>query len=119
MQPAALTAVLGLLLAGTAPLGSYAVLLPLVVLQAVTAAGWFRLNGMWPTRQGIALAFLHALVADVALLTAGREHAPAAILGTPGVWVLLCLVLCGTGTAVGVRAGGSVGARLREAVVQP
>ena len=23
-------------------------------LQAVTAAGWFRLNGMWPARQGIA-----------------------------------------------------------------
>ncbi|MCX4763145.1 hypothetical protein OG562_19595 [Streptomyces sp. NBC_01275] len=93
MQPAALTALLGLLLSGTAAIGSYALLVPLVALQAVTAAGWFRLNGMWPARQGIALAFLGALVSDVVLLAAGREHAPAAILGTLGVWVLLCLVL--------------------------
>ncbi|MEU7061096.1 hypothetical protein [Streptomyces sp. NPDC046197] len=93
MQPAALTALLGLLLAGAAELGTYALLLPLVVLQGVTAAGWFRLNGMWPARQGIALAFAGALVADVAVLGAGREHAPAAILGTLGVWVLLALVL--------------------------
>ncbi|WP_405735053.1 hypothetical protein OG885_24595 [Streptomyces sp. NBC_00028] len=91
MQPAALTAVLGLLLAGAAAVGSYALLVPLVLLQAVTAAGWFRLNGMWPARQGIALAFLGAVVADVALLAADRS--PAAILGTLGVWVLLCLVL--------------------------
>jgi hypothetical protein len=93
IQPAALTALLGLLLSGTAVIGSYALLVPLVVLQAVTAAGWFRLNGMWPARQGIALAFLGALVADAALLAAGRENGPAAILGTLGVWVLLSLVL--------------------------
>ncbi|MGW2821565.1 hypothetical protein ACWC24_11240 [Streptomyces sp. NPDC001443] len=93
MQPAALTALLGLLLAGTAAVGSYALLVPLVALQAVTAAGWFRLNGMWPARQGIALAFLGALVSDAAVVAAGREHGPAAILGTLGVWVLLCLVL--------------------------
>ncbi|WP_329339448.1 hypothetical protein OG252_27595 [Streptomyces sp. NBC_01352] len=93
MQPAALTALLGLLLSGTAAIGSYALLVPLVVLQAVTAAGWFRLNGMWPARQGIALAFLGALAADAVLLAAGREHGPAAILGTLGVWVLLSLVL--------------------------
>ncbi|MFG3193965.1 hypothetical protein [Streptomyces omiyaensis] len=93
MRPAALTAVLGLLLAGGAALGPYGLLLPLVALQALTAAGWFRLNGMWPARQGIALAFLGGLVADGALLATGREHAAAAILGTLGVWVLLCLVL--------------------------
>ncbi|MGX1548481.1 hypothetical protein [Streptomyces adustus] len=93
MQPAALTALLGLLLAGAAAVGSYALLVPLVALQAVTAAGWFRLNGMWPARQGIALAFLGALVSDAAVFAAGREHGPAAILGTLGVWVLLCLVL--------------------------
>ncbi|MEU0677305.1 hypothetical protein ABZ330_31300 [Streptomyces sp. NPDC006172] len=93
MQPAALTALLGLLLSTTAAVGTYALLVPVVVLQAVTAAGWFRLNGMWPARQGIALAFLGALAADGALLVAGRENAPAAILGTLGVWVLLCLVL--------------------------
>ncbi|MFC8736206.1 MULTISPECIES: hypothetical protein [Streptomyces] len=91
MQPAGLTALLGLLLSGAAALGTYAVLVPLVVLQAVTAAGWFRLNGMWPARQGIALGFLGALAADAALLVSDRS--PAAILGTLGVWVLLSLVL--------------------------
>ncbi|MFE9686408.1 hypothetical protein [Streptomyces sp. NPDC006285] len=92
-QPAVLTAVLALLLAGGAAVGQYALVVPLVILQAVTAAGWFRLNGMWPARQGIALAFAGALTADAALLAAGRENAPAAILGTLGVWVLLTLVL--------------------------
>lgn len=93
IQPAALTAVLGLLLAGSAAVGQYALLVPLILLQAVTAAGWFRLNGMWPARQGIALAFMGGLVADIALLVTGKENAPAAILGTLGVWVLLVLVL--------------------------
>ncbi|NED90783.1 hypothetical protein G3I76_63220 [Streptomyces sp. SID11233] len=93
MQPAAITAGLGLLLALGAAIGSYALVVPLVLLQAVTAAGWFRLNGMWPARQGIALAFAGGLVADVALLAAGRENGPAAILGTLGVWVLLTVVL--------------------------
>ncbi|MFD7429583.1 hypothetical protein ACFV6Z_21465 [Streptomyces sp. NPDC059818] len=93
MQPAAITAGLGLLLALGAAVGSYALLVPLVLLQAVTAAGWFRLNGMWPARQGIALAFAGGLVADVVLLAAGRENGPAAILGTLGVWVLLTVVL--------------------------
>ncbi|MFY4719312.1 hypothetical protein [Streptomyces sp. LaBMicrA B280] len=93
MQPALLTALLGLLLAAAAGLGSYALAVPLVLLQAVTAAGWFRLNGMWPARQGIALAFLGGLAADAAVLAAGRDNAPAAILGTLGVWVLLSLVL--------------------------
>lgn len=32
-------------------------------------------------------------MSDAALLAAGRENAPAAIFGTLGVWVLLCLVL--------------------------
>ncbi|MFF8096125.1 hypothetical protein [Streptomyces sp. NPDC016675] len=91
MQPAGLTALLGLLLAGAAALGTYALLVPLVALQAVTAAGWFRLNGMWPARQGIALGFAGALAADAALLVSDRS--PAAILGTLGVWVLLSLVL--------------------------
>ncbi|MFD9119896.1 hypothetical protein [Streptomyces bottropensis] len=93
MQPALITAVLGLLLAGAAAIGEYALAVPLVILQAVTAAGWFRLNGMWPARQGIVLAFAGALAADAALFVAGREHAPAAILGTLGVWVLLSIVL--------------------------
>ncbi|MFI2425035.1 hypothetical protein ACH5A7_13180 [Streptomyces sp. NPDC018955] len=91
IQPAVLTALLGLLLAGGAALGTYALLVPLVLLQGLTAAGWFRLNGMWPARQGIALGFLGALAADAALLVSDRS--PAAILGTLGVWVLLSLVL--------------------------
>nr|WP_251021622.1 hypothetical protein [Streptomyces sp. ISL-98] len=93
MQPAALTAALALLMAVAAAVGQYALVVPLVLLQAVTAAGWFRLNGMWPARQGIALAFLGGVTADIALLAVGAEHAPAAILGTLGVWVLLALVL--------------------------
>lgn len=93
IQPAGLTAVLGLLLAGGAALGPYALVVPLVILQAVTAAGWFRLNGMWPARQGIALAFAGALVADAAVLAVDEEHALAAILGTLGAWVLLTVVL--------------------------
>ncbi|MEV8391310.1 MULTISPECIES: hypothetical protein [unclassified Streptomyces] len=93
IQPAGLTALLGLLLAGGAAVGPYALLVPLVLLQAVTAAGWFRLNGMWPARQGIALAFLGGVTADITLLVAGRENAPAAIIGTLGVWVLLVVVL--------------------------
>ncbi|MEV5384366.1 hypothetical protein [Streptomyces sp. NPDC052721] len=93
MQPALLTAVLGLLLAAAAPVASYALVVPLVLLQAVTAAGWFRLNGMWPARQGIALAFAGALTSDVAVLAAGRDHALVAILGPLGLWVLLSLVL--------------------------
>ncbi|MFD4762685.1 hypothetical protein ACFWOJ_28640 [Streptomyces sp. NPDC058439] len=92
-QPAAITAGLGLLLALGAAIGPYALVVPLVLLQAVTAAGWFRLNGMWPARQGIALAFAGGLVADIALLAAGRENGPAAILATLGIWVLLTVVL--------------------------
>ncbi|MEU9982522.1 hypothetical protein [Streptomyces sp. NPDC050856] len=93
MQPAALTALLGILLAAGSAAGRYGLLVPLVLLQAVTAAGWFRLNGMWPARQGIALAFAGGLAADAALLAVGAEHAPAAVLGTLGVWVLLVVVL--------------------------
>lgn len=92
-QPAGLTAVLALLLAGGAAVGPYALLVPLVILQAVTAAGWFRLNGMWPARQGIALAFAGALVADVAVLAVDDAYALAAILGSLGAWVLLTVVL--------------------------
>ncbi|MFF2667636.1 hypothetical protein ACFVTT_02555 [Streptomyces niveus] len=92
-QPAGLTAVLALLLAGGAAVGPYALLVPLVILQAVTAAGWFRLNGMWPARQGIALAFAGALVADVAVLAVDDEYALPAILGSLGAWVLLTVVL--------------------------
>ncbi|WP_269858444.1 hypothetical protein [Streptomyces sp. RPT161] len=92
IQPALLTAVLAALTAAGAALGSPALAVAAVLLQAVTAAGWFRLNGMWPARQGIALAFLAGLAADVGLLAAPADQAPAVILGTLGVWVLLILV---------------------------
>ncbi|AXK34492.1 hypothetical protein DVA86_19425 [Streptomyces armeniacus] len=93
LQPAAVTAVLALLLAGTAPLPRAVLAVAVVLLQAVTAAGWFRLNGMWPARQGIALAFLAGVTADVALLAAGREHTGTALVGTLGIWCVLAIVL--------------------------
>ncbi|HWM38834.1 MAG TPA: hypothetical protein VNS49_17115 [Streptomyces sp.] len=93
LQPAALTAAFAVLLAGTAPLGSVPLAAAVVLLQAVTAAGWFRLNGMWPARQGIALAFLAGLATDAGLLLTGEGHAPAVLLGTLGVWCLLTLTL--------------------------
>ncbi|PWI45787.1 hypothetical protein [Streptomyces sp. ICBB 8177] len=92
IQPALLTAALAALTAGAAGLARPALAVAAVLLQAVTAAGWFRLNGMWPARQGIMLAFLAGVTADVALLLAPADRAPAAILGTLGVWVLLILV---------------------------
>ncbi|MGW4507533.1 hypothetical protein ACWENO_23160 [Streptomyces sp. NPDC004436] len=92
-QPAILTATLGLLLAAAAALGQFALLVPLIALQALTAAGWFRLNGMWPARQGIALAFAGALVADVAVLAVDPLYGAGAIVGTLGAWVLITLVL--------------------------
>ncbi|MEU9377509.1 hypothetical protein AB0D94_27580 [Streptomyces sp. NPDC048255] len=92
-QSAILTAALGVLLAVAAALGEFALLVPLIALQGLTAAGWFRLNGMWPARQGIALAFLGALVADAAVLAVEPVYGPGAIIGTLGAWVLLTLVL--------------------------
>jgi hypothetical protein len=92
-QPAALTALLALLIAGGAAIGRPALAVPLVLLQAVTAAGWFRLNGMWPARQGIVLAFMAGVTADIVLLAMDGEHAPAVLIGTLGVWLLLVLVL--------------------------
>ncbi|WP_407699109.1 hypothetical protein [Streptomyces alkaliterrae] len=93
LQPAALTAALALLLAGTAQLGRPALTVAVVLLQAVTAAGWYRLNGMWPARQGIALAFLAGATADVLLLVAPRDQAATAVVGGLGIWILLVLVL--------------------------
>lgn len=93
LQPALITAVLAGLLAAAAPLARPALAVPVVLLQAVTAAGWFRLNGMWPARQGIALAFLGGVAADVGLLATDTAGAPTVLLGTLGVWILLVVVL--------------------------
>ncbi|MDT0452339.1 hypothetical protein [Streptomyces hesseae] len=93
LQPALITAALAGLLAAVAPLGRPALAVPVVLLQAVTAAGWFRLNGMWPARQGIALAFLGGVAADIGLLATDTAKAPTVLLGTLGVWILLVVVL--------------------------
>ncbi|PSJ29878.1 hypothetical protein B7P34_05055 [Streptosporangium nondiastaticum] len=93
LKPALVTAALAALLALTAPLGQFALAVPLVLLQAVTAAGWFRLNGMWPARQGIALAFLGGVAADIGMLATDRSQAPTVVIGTLGVWILLVIVL--------------------------
>lgn len=92
-QSAALTAALAALLAVAAPFGPYAAVLPVLLLQAVTAAGWYRLNGMWPARQGIALAFAAGVAADVALLVTDRADAPTVTVAVIGVWCLLTVVL--------------------------
>ncbi|MFI0260214.1 hypothetical protein ACH4OW_14425 [Streptomyces sp. NPDC017056] len=93
LKPAAVTAALALLLALAAPLPRVGLMVPVVLLQAVTAAGWFRLNGMWPARQGIALAFLAGVTTDIALLATDRDQAPMVAIGTLGVWCLFVLVL--------------------------
>lgn len=93
LAPALLTAAGAALLAVTAPFGRAAMLPAVVLLQAVTAAGWFRLNGMWPARQGIALAFAAGLTADAVLLLTAQHRAVTALLATCGVWFLLIVVL--------------------------
>ena len=93
IQPALVTCALGLLIAATAHLARPAVAVAVALLQGVTAAGWFRLNGMWPARQGIALALLAGLTADVAMLVLSDEHAPAVMVATLGVWFLFTFVL--------------------------
>ncbi|MFR9675946.1 hypothetical protein [Streptomyces sp. TR06-5] len=91
--PALAGAALAGLLAGTAVLPLPVFVCAVVVLQGLTAAGWFRLNGMWPARQGIALAFLAGVAADVAMLAVDEDDAMTAVVGTFGVWALLNLVL--------------------------
>ncbi|MFE2177641.1 hypothetical protein, partial [Kitasatospora sp. NPDC059462] len=93
LQPALITAAAAALLAGGAALGQVALALVLVLLQGLTAAGWFRLNGMWPARQGIALAALSGVVADVSVLLADEDGGTAAVVGTLGGFFLLVLVL--------------------------
>ncbi|QMU79629.1 hypothetical protein GXW83_31905 [Streptacidiphilus sp. PB12-B1b] len=93
LQPAAATLGLAVLIALAALLGRTAVVVPTLLLQAVTAAGWFRLNGMWPARQGIALAALGGFTADAAMLAAGGGTAPAVLAGTLGGFFLLVLIL--------------------------
>ncbi|MFE3502604.1 hypothetical protein [Kitasatospora sp. NPDC059160] len=93
LQPALITAAVAALLAGGAALGQVALALVVAALQLLTAAGWFRLNGMWPARQGILLAVLSGLTADVAVLLADADSGAAAVVGALGGFFLLVLVL--------------------------
>ncbi|MFJ7908376.1 hypothetical protein [Kitasatospora sp. NPDC096204] len=93
LQPALITAGVAALLAGGAALGQVALALVVALLQLLTAAGWFRLNGMWPARQGILLAALAGFTADVAVLLADSDGGVAAVVGTLGGFFLLVLVL--------------------------
>ena len=93
IQPAAATLAIAVLLTLAALLGRPALVVPTLLLQAVTSAGWFRLNGMWPARQGIALAALGGVTADAAMLAASGGTAPAVLAGTLGGFFLLVLIL--------------------------
>ncbi|MHA4813637.1 hypothetical protein ACXZ65_04675 [Streptomyces aculeolatus] len=89
-QPAALTAVLASLLAVAAALDVRPGLAAAVaLLQGVTAAGWFRLNGMWPAREGIALAAAAGLTATGAVLAVDEDDATIAAIGSLAGWFLL------------------------------
>ncbi|GAA0685203.1 hypothetical protein GCM10010193_43890 [Kitasatospora atroaurantiaca] len=90
LQPALLTAVLCALVAGSAFAGRAGLVLMVAALQVLTAAGWFRLNGMWPARQGIALAALAGFAADLGVLVVGG---PAGLIGALGGALVLGLVL--------------------------
>ncbi|SEM39533.1 hypothetical protein [Streptacidiphilus jiangxiensis] len=94
VQPGAITLVLGALIGVAALAGKFGLVVPVALLQAVTAAGWFRLNGMWPARQGIALAALGGFVADAAILAASAHSTgPAILAGALGGFFLLVLIL--------------------------
>ncbi len=95
LLPALVTTALCALLALASQVSQTLLVVPVVLLQAVTAAGWFRLNGMWPARQGIALAFLAGLAADAGLLLLGDgpERAAAVLVGTLAIWIAPVLVL--------------------------
>ncbi|MFI1384739.1 hypothetical protein [Embleya sp. NPDC020886] len=85
LLPGLCTVGLAGVLAVTAIAGKPALALGVVFLQVLTAAGWFRLNGMWPARQGIALVVLAALATDVAVYAKGEQglaSVPAVLAGT-------------------------------------
>ncbi|MCF2526863.1 hypothetical protein [Yinghuangia soli] len=91
LVPALLTAGLAAVLAATALAGSMAAVVGVAFLQVVTAAGWFRLHGMWPARQGIAVAILAGFAADAAVLLAGDDALailPGILAGALGIVLL-------------------------------
>ncbi|NGN66823.1 hypothetical protein G5C51_23320 [Streptomyces sp. A7024] len=93
-QPAAVTAGIGLLLLLATAFDTRPGLAGVVAaLQVVTAAGWFRLNGMWPARQGIALAAAGGITATASMLAFDRAQGPAVGLGALGAWSLVIIIV--------------------------
>ncbi|MFE5326508.1 hypothetical protein ACFRCG_08960 [Embleya sp. NPDC056575] len=84
LLPGLCTVGLAGVLAVTAIAGKPALLLGIAFLQVLTAVGWFRLNGMWPARQGIALVVLVAFGTDAAVYAKGEQglaSVPAVLAG--------------------------------------
>jgi hypothetical protein len=73
LVPALLTTGVAVVLSVSALAGGGAAVAGVLLLQVLTAAGWFRLHGMWPARQGIALAVAAGGGADAAVLLAGDD----------------------------------------------
>ncbi|NUU23406.1 MAG: hypothetical protein HOV68_18125, partial [Streptomycetaceae bacterium] len=91
LVPALLTTGLAGVLLVSALAGGGAAVAGVLFLQVLTAAGWFRLHGMWPARQGIALAVLAGVAADVSVLLAGNDALailPGVLAGVLGVVLL-------------------------------
>ncbi|MGA4540790.1 hypothetical protein ACPA54_12405 [Uniformispora flossi] len=91
LVPAALTGGVAALLAVTALAGGPVAVGGVFLLQLLTAAGWFRLHGMWPARQGIAIGVLAGIAADAAVL-AGGDHAVRVLPGVLAGVLALALV---------------------------
>ncbi|MDI2131746.1 hypothetical protein [Yinghuangia seranimata] len=85
LVPALLTGGVAAVVAAGALVGGAGAAVGVAVLQVLTAAGWFRLHGMWPARQGIALAALAGLAADAVVLNAGDD----ALRTLPGVMAVV------------------------------
>ncbi|MYW06436.1 hypothetical protein, partial [Streptomyces sp. SID3343] len=101
MLPALCTLGLAAALAGTAIVGKPALAVGVALLQVLTAVGWFRLNGMWPARQGIALVVLAAFATDAAVLAKGAEG----LASVPAVLAVTLLVVIALQARGGARPG--------------
>ncbi|MGW1996923.1 hypothetical protein [Embleya sp. NPDC001921] len=101
MLPALCTVGLAAVLAATAIAGKPALVLGVAFLQVLTAAGWFRLNGMWPARQGIALVVLAAFATDIAVYAKGEQG----LASVPAVLACTLLVVLALQARSGARPG--------------
>ncbi|MYS79916.1 hypothetical protein [Embleya scabrispora] len=101
MLPALCTVGLAAVLAVTAIAGKPALVLGVAFLQVLTAAGWFRLNGMWPARQGIALVVVAAFGTDIAVYAKGEQG----LASVPAVLAATLLVMLALQARSGARPG--------------